>query len=300
VKPNPPENGTNTNTTSHKTTDPGKTGPETTDPGKTNSKTVVTPPPPVPRDFVIVLTGDLPDKDEDVSFDGAADKPKVRREAGKLEFTFSLLPDSPKPKPVVDAKRFTVQPRTSDAGRAEFALARVLPPASVRLKGLDAVPDKSALTIGGRPGVEAGGALLFKQAAEADGKFHLDAACWQLSGQPKEVQPGVWEAEMVLNMYDVAFTVPASGNPWRSVTFTPVNPRVLPPLKSLAGLGQYGSASETNLTFTLESDEPEPAPLPAGDYTVSWLPAVLTAPALDGGRFTVRAGQENVLALPAR
>jgi|GEM_PF-4197298 len=293
--PTPPPAATTDDSKKTVVVDPEKTG----QPPKKNEPPAV----PSPREFVMVFTGDIPDKDEDLTFPGASAAPKANHSSGRLEFAFSLLPGSPVPQPVVDSNRFTVAKRSETKERAEFTLTRVLPPASVRLKGLDKAVNKSALTVGGRQGTfdQSSGTLFFTQAAQADGRFRLDVPSWQVKSEPVEVQPGVWEAEMALNLFPVAFEVsPSAGNSWRSVAFTPVNPGVLPPLKSIDGLSQNASPGDTELTFTLDSDAPEPAPLPAGDYTLTWSSSDVTDPPRDGGRFTVHTDKDNLLPVPAK
>lgn len=286
--------------------EPGGDSGQTTSGGKEEKKEpenddkvpVVTPP--ATREFAIVLTGDLPAADSEVTFTGTSEAPAVERTPDKIVFTFTLEQDAENPQAVLDEKQYAISPGTEDANHTELALSRMLPPATLRLKGLDALADQTAVTIAGQTGVMENGALVFKHGAAADGKFILDAPCWQSVGETMEAEPGVWEATLELKLETVSFTVPSGGNPWKTVKFTPVKPEVMPLFTSLEGLGPHASAAGSDVTFTLDDTDPEPALLPAGDYTLIWTATDVTAPSREGDRFTVQPGKDNALTIPAK
>jgi hypothetical protein len=268
------------------------------DPKIDNSDPKTPPDPPALRQMVLTFTGDLPESASMISFPGTEEKPKAAPSTGRLDFIFSLPKEALNPKPSVDPKKFTMEMQSESPERIEYKLTRTRPPASLRLTGITAV-NPGAVTIGGDYGKVEGGALFFTKAAETDGRFRLDTAAWQPKAPAKEVSPGVWEAAMELKLFEVKFTLEAgTTNPWKTVTFIPASLEVLPPLRSLEGLGQFASASDVDLKFNLNGDEPEPARVPAGEYTLKWTASDITGKPIEGVHFTVSADQPNVLPVP--
>ena len=139
---------------------------------------------------------------------------------------------------------------------------------------------------------------VFQRAAQNDGTFKIDVTCWQIQDKVERVGPGVWEATMSAPLFQVAFAVPATAeNPWKTVIFTPVNLDALPPLMQLDGLGPNCSAGPANLRYSIEGPAPEPAMLPAGDYTLTWKALDPNHPA-GKGDVTVHPDRKNELPVP--
>ncbi|HWB06790.1 MAG TPA: protein kinase [Verrucomicrobiales bacterium] len=267
------------------------------DPKNGNSTVTTIPEPPKPRQVVLIFSGDLPEQDSAITFSGAQEPPKAARSDGKLSFVFSLPHDAANPKPNIDTKKYTLETIADAQDRVEYKVVRQLPPDSLRLTGIAAV-NPGAVTVGRRFGKPDGTTVFFTQAAEKDGRFQLDAPCWQPKAPPRQASPGVWEVDMELKLFPVKFSVPADAqNAWQSVTFTPANLEVLPSLKTIRGLGLNGSASETELKFVIDSDDAE-AVLPAGDYQVKWQSAIPGQAPYDGGSLTIFADKPNTIPVP--
>ena len=74
----------------------------------------------------------------------------------------------------------------------------------------------------------------------------------------------------------------------------------LPPLKAFhKNIGKNGRPGDNEFRFTIDSDAPAPAHLPAGDYILTWTAAEIGAADLKDQRFTVLPDSDkNILTIP--
>ena len=253
------------------------------------------PPPPKERQVVITFVGDLPSADGEIGFKGIASPPKPVKGKDRHEFTFVLEPDAAIPDAVINADHFGSVRRVTSTDHIEYRLTKNRPPGTIRLKGITA----KKVTIDGVAGSKEGRTLVFEHAAQTDGTFKLDVTTWQMTEKPEWISPGVWEATMTAPLFQVDFDVPAAGdNAWKTVTFAPVNLDSMPPLMQIEGLGPNCSAGPMNLKFNIEGPAPEPAMLPAGDYTLTWTPLDPNDQPRQGDKLTVQHDRKNELPVP--